>query len=134
MRYIKTYEGFFSKVKTLFKKEEPVPDKVINVDEVESLLKDCFLELEDNGFNVKIETSHQNMRSDSTGNVYFTEKIVNKFIVYIDKPKDKRELIYWQTPSNEVYVDFEINQVRDSILFSIDIIQLLIVIIEIEFI
>jgi len=106
MKYIKTHEGFFSKVKDIFtKKEEP---KVIDNEEIEVLLKDCFIELEDIGFEVVIESSKSNMRSMSTGAVYYDADPITYFTIYIDKE------------DNVDYIDFEINQIRDAVLFSMD--------------
>lgn len=59
---IKTYEGFFDKLKKLIKPEEEVVVKV-NTEDLEFTIKECLLDLEDNGFIINIASEKSNLYS-----------------------------------------------------------------------
>lgn len=133
MRYIRTYEGFFSNLKRkLIPEEEPV--KKIDMDELNHTVNECLIDLKDNGFQINIESTKSNMYSRMVkGNKYAESTFGKERIIYrisISAPYKEKELNNidddWEITSGELpwEVDkFKVIEIKDSVLLLKDMIK-----------
>lgn len=132
MKYLRTHEGFISKIKKLIKGEE-VLKKEIDLEDLEATLDECFLELKDDGFYIKIHSMKSNMYSSihrkkehHTG--FGKERII--YGVDISKPMtvDFRDQLSMEDADNDSDWNiqepkFTIGEIKDAVLVARDIIK-----------
>ncbi len=127
MRYIKTYEGFFDKLKSkIFPK--PIDPVKINLKDLEDTFDDCFLDLIDNGFDISKSVTPSNVYSSlQKGSKYSNLSFGNERMIYImniSKPIDITSEIADEmingldTDYNLENTKFKFGDIKETILFT----------------